>query len=391
MQTIRLKWLVTGAFISSVGNSFIWPLTSVYLHNNLHQSLTTVGIVLLMYSGSNIVGSYIAGRLYDRLNPFRLMIGGILLAILTTFLMIFWHGWPAYPIALIFVGFGTGWLITLTNSLGTTIKGRDGRFVFNMLYFGNNLGIVFGTSIVGFVYSHSIPLLFAIAASLYVVFLVVVLRYFRPAANVVQSRRERNEPVVRLPKANMTVIYVFFISLAIIWVMYQQWVSNLSVYMTGMGIPMEKYSFLWTLNAGLIVIFQVFINWMAHWVKNPYWQIYVGLVFVTLSFVVLIWAHEYRDFVIAMTILTVGEATAFPAIPALVNDLTPLASKGKYQGLSNSWASAGKALGPLFGGLVIEAVSYTRLFEIAAVANVVVLVGIVVVVQLVGRKATVFK
>ena len=391
MQTIRLKWLVTGAFISSVGNSFIWPLTSVYLHNNLHQSLTTVGIVLLLYSGSNIVGSYVAGQLYDRFNPFHLMIEGISLATLTTFLMIFWHGWPAYPVALVFVGFATGWLITVTNSLGTSIKGRDGRFVFNMLYFGNNLGIVFGTSIVGFIYSHSIPMLFVIATSLYVIFMVVVLTKFRPAANVVQSRQARRADQTQLPKANMTVIYVFFISLAIIWVMYQQWVSNLSVYMTGMGIPMEKYSFLWTLNAGLIVIFQIGINWLAHWFKNPYWQIYIGLIFVTLSFVVLIWAHQYRDFVVAMTILTVGEATAFPAIPALVNDLTPFASKGKYQGLSNSWASAGKALGPLFGGLIIESVSYTRLFEIAVVANIAVLVVIMIVVKMVGKKAQPFR
>lgn len=39
MKKIGLIWLAAGAFLSSVGMSFIWPLTSVYLHNDLGISL----------------------------------------------------------------------------------------------------------------------------------------------------------------------------------------------------------------------------------------------------------------------------------------------------------------------------------------------------------------
>ena len=37
-REIRLRWLLTGALLSSIGMSFIWPLTSIYLHNRLHIS-----------------------------------------------------------------------------------------------------------------------------------------------------------------------------------------------------------------------------------------------------------------------------------------------------------------------------------------------------------------
>jgi len=178
---------------------------------------------------------------------------------------------------------------------------------------------------------------------------------------------------VTIAVPNRRIMATFFISLIIIWVMYEQWVSNLSVYMTGMGIPMREYSLLWTINAGLIVVFQALLNWLANFFSNLYLQVYAGIFFVALSFVTLIFAKDYLHFVIAMVILTMGEATAFPAIPAIVNGLTPHAVKGKYQGMANAWANVGKAFGPLFGGLVIDHGSYTLLFIIAAVANLLIL------------------
>jgi len=365
----RLKWLLTGAMLNSIGTSFIWPLTTIYMHNALGKSLTEVGVILLMYSIANVIGSYISGRLFDQLNPQLLTLLGVGVSGLAMATLIFLHGWPAYPIGLVAIGFGTGWIITQVNSLGTTIHSKDGRYVFNMLYFMQNLGVVFGTSLVGFVYDISMSLLFVITTVLYVLLFIVVAVYYKVPALAKRRKPDGAKQLVRLPKANNWVIYTFFFTLVIIWIMYEQWVSNLSVYMTGMGIPMRNYSLLWTLNAGLIVIFQLILNRLAHYMKNIYIQVYAGIFFVAISFVTLMFAHDYMHFILAMVILTMGEATAFPAMPAIINELTPVAVKGKYQGLLNSWASFGKAIGPLFGGLVIEGLSYSWLFLIAAIAN----------------------
>ncbi len=48
--------------------------------------------------------------------------------------------------------------------------------------------------------------------------------------------------------------------------------------------------------------------------------------------------------------LTVGEATVFPTIPAVVNNLSPVQAKRKYQGLPTALISFGKVIGPLLGG-----------------------------------------
>lgn len=95
MREIQLRWLLTGALLSSIGMSFIWPLTSIYLHNRLDISLTVIGVVLLLNSLGSVVGSIIGGRLYDQGDPYRLALFGVGLTGLVLIGLTLWHGWPA--------------------------------------------------------------------------------------------------------------------------------------------------------------------------------------------------------------------------------------------------------------------------------------------------------
>lgn len=374
-QGIELKWLLLGMFFGSIGNSFVWPLTTIYMHEQLHESLTISGIVLLFYSGANVVGSYISGLLFDKRDPRHLMLGGTIAATIVIATMIFFNGWPIYAILLTAIGFFNGWIITMVNSFGTRLH-KDGRYVFNMLYFANNLGMVIGTTIVGPLYQHAhgnIAPLFTITTVLYVLFTIVVFVYFKEDPHpepVDEARFKSDEPekTTALPRANLWISWIFFVALCVVWTMYEQWSSNLSVFMTDQGISMTKYSLLWTLNGVLIVVIQLLLTWLNRWYNNPYAQVFIGIFTIGLSFVLLLFAKSYIWYVIAMVILTIGEATAFPTMPAIVNSLSPVDVKGKYQGILNAFSSLGKAFGPLFGGLIIGAASYHILFVICAAA-----------------------
>ncbi|MGO3464460.1 MAG: MFS transporter, partial [Lactiplantibacillus plantarum] len=43
-QLIKTPWLIAGQFMNNIGMSFIWPLTTIYMHNVLGKSLTETGI-----------------------------------------------------------------------------------------------------------------------------------------------------------------------------------------------------------------------------------------------------------------------------------------------------------------------------------------------------------
>lgn len=369
---VKLRWLLLGELATWIGSSFVWPLTSVYLNKQLHISLSVIGLVLFCNCASNVLGSFTAGRLYDRCNPYPLIVAGLGTDALVLFFMAFFHGWPAYWIWLIITGFVSGWNGTMINSIATSLRNYPGRYVFNLIYFAQNVGTVTGTLLVGYLYDFSIEFLFLLAASLFTIACVNAAIHYRPVINfhkerVAKSKNTGEKPKAEtMPKHNMMLMIGFLISLAVTWLMYMNWESNLSVYMVSLGIPFHLYSLLWTLNGAIIVTVQVILARFPHLFKNLFQQIIFGTTMFAISFATLIFARDFAHFALSMVILTLGEATAFPAVPAYINDLSPLSSKGKYQGEISVARGIGQAFGPLFGGMIIDRAGYIPFFIIAA-------------------------
>lgn len=367
--------VLLGAFFTSFGMSFIWPLTSVYLHDNLHISLTLVGLVLFFNSLASVIGNVVGGLGFDRRNPYYLMLAGGLVMTVTLIVLTLFHQAVPFAICLFFLGLAAGWNGTLVSALGATLKRFDGRYVFNMIYFVQNFGIVIGSSVVGFLYDWDLRLPFFVSTLISLGFLAVVLIGYHPLRNLKRATNERktDKTKIKLPKMNQYLMITLLSMLLITWTMYQQWGSNVSVYMTSLGIPFRYYSVLWTVNAGLILLIQFFIVRYGQYIKNHFMPIYIGILMFAFSFVVLSIAKQYYMFVCAMVLLTIGEALAFPQVPVIVNRITPEGVKGKYLGLVNSFGSAGRAISPLFGGLMIETFSYRTLFIVAVFFNLAIL------------------
>ena len=372
LPEIGLPWLVVAELATWIGASFIWPLTSVYLNKRLGISLSVIGIVLFCNCAANMVGSTISGRLFDKFNPYPLIIGGMGLDTLVLLAMAFFHGWPIYWFWLVCTGFLGGWNGALVNSIATSLKKYPGRYIFNILYFSQNLGVVIGTLIVGYLYDYSIHLLFIIASCLFLIGTVVALTKFRPIIAYHAERKEKQKSgqaptkAEPMPKANFYMTLGFFITLGVTWLMYMNWESNLSVYMVSLGIPFHLYSTLWTINAGIIVVVQLILARFPGIFKTIYQQIFFGIFMFAISWLTLIFAKTYPGFVLSMSILTLGESTAFSAIPAYVNDMSPYSSKGKYQGLTLVASGVGRAFGPLFGGTLIDLFGYKTMFVVAS-------------------------
>ena len=374
-KEVSLIAVLLGSFFTSFGMSFIWPLTSVYLHDNLHISLTLVGLVLFFNSLASVIGNVVGGLGFDRRNPYYLMLAGGIVMTITLIILTLFHQAIPFAICLFFLGLTAGWNGTLVSALGATLKRYDGRYVFNMIYFIQNFGIVIGSSVVGFLYDWDLHLPFLVSTIISLGFLAVVLIGYHPlkVRRKANNAKAKQKVKIKLPKMNHYLMITLLLMLLITWTMYQQWGSNVSVYMTSLGIPFRYYSVLWTVNAGLILLIQFFIVRYGQYIKNHFMPIYIGILMFAFSFVVLSIAKQYYLFVTAMVLLTIGEALAFPQVPVIVNRITPEGVKGKYLGLVNSFGSAGRAISPLFGGLMIETFSYRTLFIVAVFFNLAIL------------------
>lgn len=381
MKDDLFKWLGGLAFLNNVGYSCVWPVTTIYMHNQLHQSLVLAGIVLLCYSSANVIGSIAAGSRFDRGHTFGLNLFGQLITLLAVTLLIFMHGWPSYPILLCIFGFGNGWILTLINSMGTRVKKYPSVKVFNQLYLAENIGLVVGTGLTGFIYEQGIGWLFVLIAGIYLVSLIIVgIKFAKVELHGECPGRQTVDASADLTgKRNLFVIIVLLLGLVVVWVMYEQWMSNLAVYLARFGISTGRYGMLWTINGVLIIIFQLLLDWIGRYHATLDLQVILGSFFMAGSFMLLLFAAHYGQFVLAMVVLTLGESLLIPGVPAYVNRLSPVVQKGRGQGMVNAFSSIGKAIGPLFGGLVIERLGYLKLFAVCTVADLIVgmMIGIV--------------
>lgn len=65
-----------------------------------------------------------------------------------------------------------------------------------------------------------------------------------------------------------------------------------------------------------------------------------------------------------MVVLTFGEMLVWPAVPTIASRLAPEGKAGFYQGVVNSAGAAGRMIGPLVGGILVDVLNMHALILI---------------------------
>jgi len=351
--------------INVTGSSLLWPLNTIYIHNHLGASLTMAGFLLMLNSAAGIVGNLMGGTLYDRIGGYLSVVIGVAISMGAALLLTFFNSMLPYAIILVVIGFGSGMIFPAMYAMAGSAWPEGGRKPFNALYVSQNLGVAIGASLGGWIASYSFTYTFLTNAILYAVFLVIVLLFYRPIDQAHQQGAVTNvieqKKVIR-QKGPFYALLIICLAFFLGWVAYVQWQSSIASFTQQMGVSLSQYSLLWTVNGLLIVIGQPGVKWVTTRIPSLKAQIMLGISIFAGSYVVLLFAHEFKGFMVAMIVLTLGEMLVWPAVPTIASDLAPKNRMGFYQGFVNSTATAGRMVGPLIGGVVADIFNMHVLF-----------------------------
>ncbi|MBF0601844.1 MDR family MFS transporter [Limosilactobacillus oris] len=361
-RQVKLKWVALASLLNNTGAAFLWPLTTMYMHNYLHESLTTAGVVMLLMSICMMVGNYLGGWLFDHWDQYQTAILGVTISTVAIFTLIFAHGWPWFAILMMLNSLGDGINMTIVNSYGSLVSDHSSRYVFNYIYMAFNVGVVIGTLAVGVLLPISVVLVFTVATVFYFLLALVVVFALKVRVPLPpKTPRSREKLASRSHQQALVLIWLILLNFVTIHLSYSLWESVMAVHMTNMGIPFYAYSLLWTLNGVLIIVGQPLVNKLSPYVCLSS-QIMVGILIFASSFILLIFARNLWAFVLDFVLLTIGEMASFAGLPAWIAQLTTVNEAGHYQGLLNIMMSIGRAIGPLYGGFVIDHGNYQELF-----------------------------
>ena len=361
-RQVKLKWVALASLLNNTGAAFLWPLTTMYMHNYLHESLTTAGVVMLLMSICMMVGNYLGGWLFDHWDQYQTAVLGVTISTVAIFTLIFAHGWPWFAILMMLNSLGDGINMTIVNSYGSLVSDHSSRYVFNYIYMAFNVGVVIGTLAVGVLLPISVVLVFTVATVFYFLLALVVVFALKVRVPLPpKTPRSREKLASRSHQQALVLIWLILLNFVTIHLSYSLWESVMAVHMTNMGIPFYAYSLLWTLNGVLIIVGQPLVNKLSPYVCLSS-QIMVGILIFASSFLLLIFARNLWAFVLDFVLLTIGEMASFAGLPAWIAQLTTVNEAGHYQGLLNIMMSIGRAIGPLYGGFVIDHGNYQELF-----------------------------
>jgi MFS family permease len=363
----RALWLlIIGMAVNVTGSSFLWPLNTIYIHEYLGKSLTVAGVVLMLNSAASVIGNLYGGSLFDKIGGYKSIILGIVITLVGLVGLTFWHGWPEYIVFQIIMGFGSGIVFPAMFAMAGSVWIEGGRKAFNAIYVAQNLGVAVGAALGGLVAAYSFQLIFIANTFMYIVFLLIAVFGYKgtTASSGKQATSNINGDIVKNRK-NLQALLILCTGYMLCWVAYVQWQTTIATYTQEINISLTQYSLLWAINGALIVIGQPLLNGvLKHLTASLKVQMLIGIGIFILSFIIAGKATAFSGFMVGMIILTIGEMFIWPAVPAVAFALSPKGREGFYQGIVNSTATAGRMIGPLLGGILVDLYSISMLFTV---------------------------
>lgn len=362
-------FLVIGMLVNATGNSFLWPLNAIYMHDYLGKSLSMAGFVLMLNAAAGVIGNLIGGYLFDKIGGYKAIIIGIVLTVLTLVGLTIWHEWPHYVWFLTLLGFSGGIVYPSMFALVGMAWPAGGRKAFNAIYLAQNLGVAIGPALAGLIAVNGFDHVFKVNLWMYVLLLFIALLTFKrlevgsiAPKNVVSERKRMTD------KAPFYALLIISSSSVLCWLAYSQWSATISSYTLDLGLSLKQYSLLWTINGLLIVLAQPLIAPLVRrWENNLKRQLVFGVLLIAISFGIVAFAGDFKMFAAAMVVLTFGEMFYTPVLPTIANLLAPKGRQGFYQGIINSAATGGRMIGPLFGGIMVDQFGMMVLMSILVV------------------------
>lgn len=362
----KLWFLLIGMILNVTGNSFLWPFNTIYIHGYLGKSLSVAGLILMFNSLAGVFGNMLGGWLFDKIGGYKTILAGISITFCSILGLVFNHTWNFYSFFFIILGFGVGIVFPSMYAMVGAAWPEGGRKGFNAIYVAQNLGVAIGTALGGFVADKNINYIFIGNLLLYIVFFLIAAFGFRNIGYVSEkndSKNSKKEKFSLTPsmKALLTVCCAYVLC----WIVYVQWQTTISSEMQSLNIGLKNYSLLWTVNGALIVAAQPIVSLIVRkYVTSMKKQMLYGIGIFILSILLTSTAKHFSMFMVGMVILTFGEMFVWPAVPTIANMLAPKDKIGMYQGVVNSAGTAGRMLGPILGGAIVDTFSMKVLFII---------------------------
>ncbi|MGB5925445.1 MAG: MFS transporter [Dehalococcoidia bacterium] len=352
-------WVIAAVqLVMATGFSICIPFLALYLYQDRGLSMTMVGLIILAAGLCSAITQAFGGALSDRFGrrPVLIMASSISVFLYSGLAVLIGISAPVWAIAVAYVA-GRSMLTIARPVISAMVADFTPKEklteAYGILRIGANIGWAFGPALGGYLAAFlAYGWLFGIAAlTCGVVFLIVFFFIHESSHWVSRSVSFRS----MLPPAEDRIFLAFIGLSVLLFIVMGQMASTLSIFAVDMvGFSTSQYGLLLTLN-GLIVIFFQYPMTLALRRLAKFRALILGSLFYAFGYLSLGWITQFGWALGAMAIITTGEIIHAPITLAVIGELSPQDQRGRYMGLFGLSQTVGIAIGPLLGGILLDA------------------------------------
>lgn len=347
------------SFIDSLGGALLFPFFTLYVTAKFGVGMAQVGLIFGMFSVASVVGSTMGGALSDRFGRKWMAIFGLVVSAGTSLFMGLVGRIEYFVVAAgvvgLFANAGGPARQAMIADLLTEEKQAEGFGVFRVVH---NLAVTIGPAMGGLLAAQSYLLLFVLDAATSLVTAVVFhlkMEETKPEA----EPGERGESTLESFRgygnvARDGLFMIFVVAMGLMVLVYTQMNGTLAVFLRDVHAVSEQgFGYILSLNAAMVVLFQFSITRRIQHVP-PFLAMAVGTLLTAIGFAMYGFVTVYGLFLLAMSIITVGEMLTAPVAQAIAARMAPPAMRGRYMAVFGfSWVIP-SAIGIFLAGLIMD-------------------------------------
>lgn len=379
-------WLALITLINRAGTMVI-PFMSLYLTKSLSFSKGDVGWIMSCFGLGSVVGSWLGGKLTDKIGFYKVMKTSLFL---TGLLFV------ALQFVTTFTGFCVGiFLVMLVAdtfrpamfvALSSYSKPENKTRSVTLIRLAINLGFSAGPAVGGVIITYlSYKGLFWVDGVTCILATLLLINVLHP-----KKAKTSDEVKVENPVSVFSdrAFWVFFVSMFMFGFIFLQYFSTMPLYY-------KEAHYLTELQIGLLlgmngfVIFALempLIKWLEESKYSKEFLIFIGLLLTGLSFLVLTLSSWVGVIIIGMLLMTVGEMIAFPFSNAFVIDRAKKGKQGEYMAYYSIAFSASHIFGHNSGMQLVDKVGFDNTWNIMSLFSVIGLLSLFFLIRIIKKE-----
>ena len=358
----REIWILTIITFINRAGTMVLPFLSKYLREDLHFSYSEVGTIMLWFGAGSMLGSWLGGKLSDKIGFYRIMI----FSLLTTGVLLFFVEFITS-----FVGLCIGMFILMIIadmfrpamfvSLGVYAKPENRTRALTLVRLAINLGFAAGPALGGLIIMTIgyRGLFWADGATCIIAILIFWIKVKEKKMEPHTSESQANELVTKSVFKDKP-FWVFQVTCVIVGILFFQLFNTIPLYESEHFHLTELHTgLLLTLNGLMIFIFEMpIVSFIERKKINKIKMTFIGCFIMAISMLLLLINAWVGILIFMMIFMTFGEMFAFPFSNSVTLSRAPKGHVGRYMAIYTMGFGAAQILSSKIGMQIVQNYGY---------------------------------